>query len=97
MTVFAQLELQLQPEALEKAYQVLREVLVDTRAFDGCLGVDVLIDGQDPAHVVVHERWASLEHDAAYREWRAGDGASDLGTVLAGPPKLTLFTLAADI
>jgi quinol monooxygenase YgiN len=97
MTVVATLELQLLPEALEKAPQMLREILADTRAFDGCLGVDVLIDHNDPAHVILHERWVSPERDAAYREWRAGDGATELGTILAKAPTLTLFTLSEDI
>jgi quinol monooxygenase YgiN len=97
MTVVATLELQLLPDALEKAPQLLHEILTDTRAFEGCLGVDVLIDLKDPAHVILHERWVSAERDAAYREWRAGDGASALGTILAKAPTLTLYTLSEDI
>ncbi|HST81640.1 MAG TPA: antibiotic biosynthesis monooxygenase family protein [Kineosporiaceae bacterium] len=97
MAVVALLELRFQPEALEKSHQMLREILVDTRAFDGCLGVDILIDTQDPAHVIVHETWASLEHDAAYRQWRAGAGATALGSVLAGAPTLTVCTSSSDI
>jgi quinol monooxygenase YgiN len=97
MAVVALLELRFQPEALEKAHPMLREILADTRAFEGCLSVDVLIDNEDPAHVVVHETWASVEHDTAYRAWRAGDGATALGTVLAAAPILTIFTPASDI
>lgn len=97
MPVVALFEVRLQPEALDKAYQMLREVLVDTRAFEGCLGVDVLIDNADPAHIIVHETWASADHDAAYRAWRAGDGATELGTVLAAPPTLTLLTPSSDL
>jgi quinol monooxygenase YgiN len=98
MTVVAHLDLQLQPESLDKAYQILREVLADTRNFDGNLGVDVLIDRDDPAHVIAHERWASIEHDSAYRAWRATEaGSSALSTVLAGPPTLTFFNLSDDI
>src|SRR4051812_37330634 len=97
MAVVAHLDLQFQPDGLEKAYSLLREILVDTRAFDGCLGVDVLIDTADPAHVLLHERWASAEQDAAYRQWRAGEGATALGTVLAGAPTLTTFTPSSDL
>ena len=68
---------------------MLRDILSDTRAFDGCLGVEVLVDSQNPAHVLVEEQWASLGHDAAYRAWRAGDGASGLDELLAAPPVLT--------
>lgn len=92
------LELVLSPEAaadLASAHAVITETLEATRAFDGCLGCDVLVDVDDPAHVVVHERWESLEHDDAYRAWRrTPEGASRLGEVLAGPPRLTRFTTA---
>ena len=57
-------------------------MLQDTRAFDGSGGVEVVVDVTDPTHVLVIERWASLTHDDAYREWRAGAGAS--GGVRAG-------------
>ena len=91
MPITAHLDLFLKADALPTAPAVLRDILADTRAFDGCLGVEVLVDSQNPAHVLVVEQWASLEHDAAYRAWRAGDGASGLGELLAAPPVLTHF------
>ena len=91
MSITALLDLQLKPGAPEASYQLIHEVLSDTRAFPGCLGVDVLIDATDPLHVLAVERWESLAADAAYRAWRAGDGASNLGTVLAAAPTLTKF------
>jgi quinol monooxygenase YgiN len=87
-----------QPDSLEGAPEILRATLTDTRAFPGCLGLTVLNDSADPTHVVVYETWESLEHDRAYRAWRASpEGASDLGTLLAAPPTLTLFTVAEGI
>ncbi|MEW1808946.1 antibiotic biosynthesis monooxygenase family protein [Pseudarthrobacter sp. NPDC080039] len=92
MPITAHLNLNIKAEALPTAPSVLREILADTRAFDGCLGVDVLVDSNNPAHVLVVERWDSLDHDAAYRAWRATDeGASGLGELLAAPPVLTHF------
>ena len=91
MPVTAHLDLRIKAESLPTAPAVLQDILSDTRAFDGCLAVDVLVDTDDPAHVVVVEQWASLEHDSAYRRWRAGDGASGLGDLLAAPPVLTRF------
>jgi quinol monooxygenase YgiN len=91
MAITAHLDLNLKTESLPTAPAVLREILADTRAFDGCLGVDVLVDNSNPAHILVVERWASLDHDAAYRAWRAGEGASRLGELLAAPPVLTHF------
>ena len=96
MTLVAILDLTFDSDRLDEARQVLTDTLKDTRAFPGCQAVEVLTDVTDPAHVVVYESWATPEADAAYRAWRAGDGASSLGTVLAGPMVLTRFTTDAD-
>jgi heme oxygenase (mycobilin-producing) len=92
------LELQLKAGSLETADEVIHATLTDTRAFPGCLGVTVLVDSDDPAHVVLYEMWESIEHDRAYRAWRATpEGASDLGSIMAAAPKLTLFTVAEGV
>jgi quinol monooxygenase YgiN len=93
MTITALLELTLKAEAVPDASRVIEETLEATRAFAGNEGVEVLYDVADPAHVVVVERWASLDHDDAYRTWRATPaGASELGTLLAAPPRLTRWS-----
>jgi quinol monooxygenase YgiN len=77
---------------------VLHATLTGTRAFPGCLSVTVLVDSEDPAHVVVYETWESIERDRAYRAWRASaEGSSDLGSILAAAPKLTWFTVAEGV
>lgn len=98
MAITAILDLQLKAESLEAAPEVLHATLTDTRAFPGCLDVTVLVDSDDPAHVVLYETWESIEHDRAYRAWRAtAEGASGLGSVLAAAPKLSLFTVAEGV
>ena len=98
MAVTAILDLQLKPEALEAASEIIHETLIATRAFPGCYHVAVLVDSGDPAHVVLYETWESAEHDGAYRAWRATpEGASRLGSILAAAPKLTLFTVAEGV
>lgn len=97
MPVIALLDLQLKADSLAAGIEVIHETLAGTRAFAGCLGVAVLVDSKDPAHVVLHERWESADHDRAYREWRAGAGASNLSSVLAAPPRLHVFTLAEGV
>ena len=62
------------------------------------LDVTVPVDSDDPAHVVLYETWESIEHDRAYRAWRASaEGTSDLGSILAAAPRLSLFTGAAGV
>jgi hypothetical protein len=44
--------------------------------------------------VLVIEKWESIEHDQAYRDWRATPaGASPLGTIVASR-NLTRFVAA---
>lgn len=97
MTICVFLDLRLTPEGVNRAPAMLREILADTRAFEGCEGVDVLIDHQDPTHLILVERWASTEADAAYRQWRATDGATQLGTLLASAPTSSSFETATNI
>ena len=97
MTLTVLLDLRLKPEALVGAPAMLRDILAGTRAFDGCLGVDILVDSEDPAHLILLERWASAEADAGYREWRAGAGATELGSLLASAPQVSKFETASDI
>jgi quinol monooxygenase YgiN len=89
------LELKFKPEALSEATEVFRRELVKTRAFDGNLATDVLVDEADPTHWVIYEVWASVEADEAYRSFRAGDGKiTDLPPLLAAPPVKTRYTTA---
>jgi quinol monooxygenase YgiN len=83
------LELTVKPESVADAARIIDETLKTTRAFPGNLGIDVVVDIDDPAHYVLIERWESVEADDAYRAFRkTPDGASELGTILAGPPRL---------
>jgi quinol monooxygenase YgiN len=97
MSITAFLEVSVKPEMLDAFHDELHGILTDTRAFDGCLGVEVLIDTADPAHFVAVETWESEGHGAAYRAWRAGDGQTNLGTFLAAAPVLTQFSVADTI
>ncbi len=94
MTVSATFDIRVTPESLETAPALITTVLDQTRAFEGNLGVEVFVDAGDPTHFVALEHWESAEHDAAYRAWRATpEGASTLGTILAGRPTLTQLVL----
>ncbi|MGD0245948.1 MAG: antibiotic biosynthesis monooxygenase family protein [Streptosporangiaceae bacterium] len=98
MATIAILDLQLKTDALETAHEVIHTTLTATRSFPGCLSATVLVDSGDPAHVIVYETWESIEHDQAYRAWRATpEGASGLGPILAAGPKLTQFTVAEGV
>jgi quinol monooxygenase YgiN len=98
VAITAILDLQLKADSQDTAHKVIHATLTDTRAFPGCQEVTVLVDSDDPNHVIVYETWESMEHDRAYRTWRTTpEGASDLGSILAAAPKLTWFTVAEGV
>ena len=98
MAITSILELQLKADSLEKANEIIHATLAATRAFDGCQGVTVMVDNADPTHVVLFETWESVEHDQAYRVFRTTpEGASDLGSILAAAPKLSMYTVAEGV
>jgi len=87
MPVTVILELRLKPEAVPAAREVMARALQATRSFEGNLSTQVLVDENDEAHWVIYELWDSVEHDEAYRSFRAGDGRiTDLPPLLAEPP-----------
>ena len=91
-------EIHFKPDAVDQAPALLHRILEETRAFDGCLGVTVLQDKDEPGHLIAIEEWESLEKDGAYREWRAGDGAiPELPDLLAVPPNLAICETRSDI
>ncbi len=93
MPVTVLLELKFKPESVSQATELFRHELAKTRAFDGNLITDVLVDDDDPAHWIIYESWASVEADEAYRSFRAGDGKIvDLPPLLAAPPVKTRYT-----
>ena len=98
MAVTALLDLHLRADALDQAPAIIAATLEDTRAFDGNLGIEVLTDVADPTHVTIVEHWESMQHDDAYRAWRATpEGASSLGDVLAGPPTLWRYEIQSTL
>ena len=44
MSLTALLELEFKPDALDDAKKVMERVLGETREFDGCLGIEILVD-----------------------------------------------------
>jgi quinol monooxygenase YgiN len=92
MPVTVLLELRVKPEAVAAAREVMGRALQDTRAFAGNLRTDVLVDSDDDAHWVIYELWDTVEHDEAYRRFRAGEGKiAELPPLLAAPPVKTRY------
>ncbi|QLL09401.1 putative quinol monooxygenase [Mycobacterium vicinigordonae] len=87
MSVTVILELRFKPESVSAGRELMGRALQDTRAFDGNLQTDVWIDEDDETHWLIYEVWESVDHDEAYRRFRAGEGRlTQLPPLLAAPP-----------
>jgi quinol monooxygenase YgiN len=92
MSVTVTLELRIKPEEVPAARELMGRALQDTRAFEGNLRTDVLVDEDDEAHWIIYEIWESVEHDEAYRRFRAGEGKlTQLPPLLAAPSVKTRY------
>jgi quinol monooxygenase YgiN len=92
MPVTVLLELRFKPESVSEGTELFRRELVTTRAFDGNLVTDVLVDEDDETHWVIYESWESVEADEAYRSFRAGEGKiTELPALLATPAAKTRY------
>jgi quinol monooxygenase YgiN len=93
MAVTVLLELRFKPDEVAAGRELMGRTLEATRAFDGNLHTDVLVDEDDEAHWIIYEVWDSVEHDEAYRAFRAGEGkVTQLPPLLAAPPVKTRYT-----
>ena len=92
MAVTVLLELRFKPDEVAAGRELMGRALQDTRAFAGNLQTDVLVDEDDEAHWIIYELWDTVEHDEAYRRFRAGEGKlTQLPPLLAAPGVKTRY------
>jgi len=74
---------------------LMRSILADTRAYDGCEGITVQRDMEDSANILLIEHWESRTHYDEYLAWREETGV--LGKIVAlleGPPNIRFYSNA---
>jgi quinol monooxygenase YgiN len=92
MSVLVVGDIQVKPEDVSNMKSLLAEALVDTRAYDGCQGIDVYSNTEDSGNIVLIEYWDSRAHHEKYLAWRTETGFMDkVGAMLAGPPSIRYF------
>ena len=92
MSVLVLNEAQVKPDVVSDMKSFMAEILPDTRAYDGCQGVDVYFNTEDTGSVVMVEHWESRAHYEKYMAWRTETGVMDkIGAMLARPPSIRYF------
>ena len=80
------------PERAEAFKALLRELLPDTRAYEGCLKVNVYEEQENPGRIYLVEDWESKAHQQRYQAWRDESGiAKVIGPFLAGEARFNNF------
>jgi quinol monooxygenase YgiN len=86
------LEIQLKADVIDAAKSTFKEILPDTRAYDGCLGVDVVENQEKSGNLVLVETWESRAKHEKYVGWRAETGLLEqLGAMCEGAPSIRYF------
>lgn len=71
---------------------LMRNILADTRAYDGCEGVTVQRNLDQPSQTMLIEHWQSRGHYEQYLKWREETGVlGKIGELLEGPPSIRFF------
>ena len=92
MSLFVVIDTQVKPEALEQVKAALKAALPDTRAFDGCQGVDCYENTEDPNNLIIIDQWETPQHYEKYMAWRNETGFTEQMTAaLSAPPSFRHF------
>lgn len=75
------------PDAAGEGLRATEAIWRDMPGYDGYLGHELLVDADDPGHLLVVSRWASREHaDAVLRDY-AGHPNAQAANQLAAQPR----------
>ncbi len=92
MSVQAILELKAKPDCVEKTRVWFREVLPDTRAFEGFVTLHMIQNQDDPTELLVIEQWDSRAAYEKYVAWRQERGdLNALAELVAAEPVVRVF------
>jgi len=73
MSVLVNLEIPVKKDRIEDFFDYLRNVLVDTRAYQGCIRLKTYHEIENST-VLLIEEWDKIENQEAYMQWRAETG-----------------------
>ena len=94
MPVIVVLELKAKPGTGDNVVPFFKQILPDTRSYDGCISVEFIQNQDDPDTLIAYERWETREHYEKYFEWRTQSGTlAPLAPLLEGPPSIRYFNI----
>mgnify|MGYP006245234319 FL=1 len=73
MSVLVNLEIPVKKERIEDFFDYLRDILVDTRAYEGCIRLDTYHEMENSKVLLIKE-WEKIENQESYMQWRIKTG-----------------------
>ena len=94
MSVMVFLEMQSNTGNTEQLSSTLKDLLPDTRKYDGCQSVEVFNNQDDPNNLVLVQHWDSRQQYETYLNWRVETGALDtLVSMTSQEPNIRFFDI----
>lgn len=92
MSLTVLVEFQAKPEATHDLKTFFKEILPDTRKYQGCQSIYLYNNQQDANQLILIEQWDSHSHYDKYLAWRKETGVLDrIGGMLDSPPSIRYF------
>ena len=86
------LDVQAKPECADKLKATFEAILPDTRSYAGCNEVKVLVNQDDPANLILLEKWQTRADYEAYVAWRSEQGTMEsLRALMAAAPSIRYY------
>ena len=86
------LEIRTNPGTANEMLTMLKDILPDTRNYDGCVSVDVFQNQDDADTLIIMGKWQSKVHFETYLDWRNETGIFErFSEMIEGPPNTHFF------
>ena len=94
MSVIVIANLSSKEESLEELKKYFKEILPDTRSFEGCQSVQLYQSQESPTKLTIHAKWTSEEAQKKYIAWRMETGEFDkLTPMLTEPMSMQFYNI----
>ena len=94
MSIIVLFNMSAKEESLEEIKKYFKEILPETRSFEGCQGVHLYGNKETPTKLTIHTKWISEEAQKKYIAWRMETGAFDkLTSMLSEPLSMKLYDI----
>lgn len=94
MSVIVLVNLDVKEEYVDELKKYFKEILPDTRSFEGCQGVQLYESKESPTKMTIHAKWTSEEAQKKYMSWRMDTGELEkLIPMLSEHPNLEFYNI----